>query len=137
MKENAVEMCLLFDFYGAILTPRQQEIFDLYYNDDLSLAEISEMVSISRQGVRDAVTRSVNVLQDMERRLGLVARFRDTNQTLRRISQLAAELMEQNNLTFRSVPADLKLAEICRLTRQMLPTDSSLPGTVSQQNSED
>ena len=72
LKENAVEMCLLFDFYGAMLTQRQQEIFDLYYNDDLSLSEISEQMQISRQAVRDSVTRSKNLMIGFEQRLGLV-----------------------------------------------------------------
>ena len=48
-------MTMLFDFYGEILTDRQKEFFDLYYNEDLSLAEIAENYGISRQGVRDVI----------------------------------------------------------------------------------
>ena len=54
MKNKPFEMCLLFDFYGEMLTDKQKEMFDLYYNEDLSLAEISEHVGITRQGVRDS-----------------------------------------------------------------------------------
>ena len=42
MKNQTYRMTMLFDFYGEILTDRQKEFFDLYYNEDLSLAEIAE-----------------------------------------------------------------------------------------------
>ena len=75
MKNKPLEMCLLFDFYGEMLTEKQKETFDLYYNEDLSLAEISEHVGITRQGVRDIIVRAEHALRDMEQRLGLVARY--------------------------------------------------------------
>ena len=75
MKNKSLEMCLLFDFYGEMLTEKQKETFDLYYNEDLSLAEISEHVGITRQGVRDSIVRAEHALRDMEQRLGLVARY--------------------------------------------------------------
>ena len=75
MKNKPFEMCLLFDFYGEMLTDKQKEMFDLYYNEDLSLAEISEHVGITRQGVRDSIVRAEHTLRDMEQRLGLVARY--------------------------------------------------------------
>ena len=53
VKNQTYRMTMLFDFYGEVLTPRQKEFFDLYYNEDLSLAEIAENYGISRQGVRD------------------------------------------------------------------------------------
>ena len=55
MKNQTYRMTMLFDFYGEILTDRQKEFFDLYYNEDLSLAEIAENYGISRQGVRDVI----------------------------------------------------------------------------------
>ena len=55
VKNQTYRMTMLFDFYGEILTDRQKEFFDLYYNEDLSLAEIAENYGISRQGVRDIV----------------------------------------------------------------------------------
>ena len=119
LKENAFEMCFLFDFYGAMLTSRQQEIFDLYYNDDLSLSEISEQMRISRQAVRDSITRSKNLMNDFERRLGLVERFKKSSEAFRRINELAGELMELNRSEKRSVEFDLRLAEIYRLTRDV------------------
>ena len=55
MKNQAYRMAMLFDFYGDLLTERQREFYDLYYNEDLSLAEIAENYGISRQGVRDVI----------------------------------------------------------------------------------
>ncbi|MBE6952879.1 MAG: DNA-binding protein [Ruminococcaceae bacterium] len=111
-------MCLLFDFYGAMLTPRQQEIFDLYYNDDLSLAEISEQMEISRQAVRDSLVRSRNVLTELDERLDLRARSAQATDTLKKIGLLAAELLELNRREKRSAEYDLRLAEIYRLTKK-------------------
>ena len=76
MNEEFVEMALLYDFYGGILTPRQQEIMDLYYMKDYSLGEIGELLSTSRQAVFDNLKRAKTQLRDMEDRLGLVKRFR-------------------------------------------------------------
>ena len=52
MKSQAYRMALLYDFYGDVLTERQKEFYDLYYNEDLSLSEIAENSGISRQGER-------------------------------------------------------------------------------------
>ena len=75
MKNKPLEMCLLFDFYGEVLTEKQKELFDLYYNEDLSLAEISEHIGITCQGVRDSIVRAEHTLRDMEKKLGLVSRY--------------------------------------------------------------
>ena len=47
MKNQTYRMTMLFDFYGELLTERQREFFDLYYNEDLSLSEIAENSGIS------------------------------------------------------------------------------------------
>ena len=70
MKQEAFTMSLLFDTYGALLTEKQQTYFDLYYNQDLSLAEIAEQEGISRQGVHDAISRSEALLASFERVTG-------------------------------------------------------------------
>ena len=62
MKNQTYRMTMLFDFYGEVLTERQKEFFDLYYNEDLSLAEISENYGITRQGVRDVIVRAEGVM---------------------------------------------------------------------------
>lgn len=66
---------LLLDFYGQLVTKRQFDIMDLYYNSDYSLGEIAEELNISRQGVHDNIKRGKATLFDMEQKLGLVTRF--------------------------------------------------------------
>ena len=92
MKENAFRMCMLFDFYGPVLTERQQEVFDLYYNEDLSLTEISEHANITRQGVRDAIVKASNILNDMEEKLGLVEKLQASRQAIEEIDARIDEL---------------------------------------------
>ena len=75
MKSQAYRMALLYDFYGDVLTPRQKEFYDLYYNEDLSLAEIAENNGITRQGVRDVIVRAEAILTDLEDKTGLIKRF--------------------------------------------------------------
>jgi len=74
MIEKKLRLVDLFDFYGKMLTDKQYEILDLYCNFDLSLAEISENLSITRQAVHDAIKRSDKALENYETQLGLYAR---------------------------------------------------------------
>ena len=75
MKNQTYRMTMLFDFYGELLTDRQKEFFDLYYNEDLSLSEIAENEGISRQGVRDVIVRAEAAMQEIEDKTGLIHRF--------------------------------------------------------------
>ena len=75
MKNQAYRMALLYDFYGDMLTDRQKEFYDLYYNEDLSLSEIAENYSISRQGVRDVIVRAEATLTELEDKTGIIRRF--------------------------------------------------------------
>ena len=71
-----MNISLLLDFYGEILSERRREIMELYYNEDLSLAEIAEIKGISRQGVRDSVKKSETELTELEEKLGLAEKFK-------------------------------------------------------------
>jgi predicted DNA-binding protein YlxM (UPF0122 family) len=75
VKNQAYRMALLYDFYGDILTDRQKEFYDLYYNEDLSLSEIAENYGISRQGVRDVIVRAEATLTELEDKTGIIRRF--------------------------------------------------------------
>ena len=66
MDEKVVTMAMLFDFFGELLTDKQRDCFDLYYNDDLSLSEIAEYRGISRQAVRDNIVRAEAALCELE-----------------------------------------------------------------------
>lgn len=75
MFEKNLNISLLLDFYGDILTERQRDMLDLYYNNDYSLAEIAQSFSISRQGVRSVLKKGETILVDMEEKLNLADRF--------------------------------------------------------------
>ncbi|MBR3974983.1 MAG: YlxM family DNA-binding protein [Clostridia bacterium] len=91
-----LEITILLDFYGEMLTSKQREFLDFYYNEDLSLAEIAANVGITRQGVRDAIKRAECLLYDMEQRLGLVARFKDVQNGLDEIMDCATKISAEN-----------------------------------------
>ena len=106
MKHNHLEMCLLFDFYGEMLTDKQRELFDLYYNEDLSLSEIAEHAGITRQGVRDAVVRAEHTLTDLEQKLRLVSRYGQIDQHIaaleketRLLSRINANYMQNDEIS--------------------------------------
>lgn len=92
--ERSYNISLLFDFYGELLSDRQKEVLDLYFNEDLSLSEISENTGITRQGVRDAIKKAEAILQNYEEKLGLIKRFdtigKDISFVLERLSELKA-----------------------------------------------
>ena len=68
-----LEISILLDYYGQMLTEKQLEVAQLYYNEDLSLAEIAQLANITRQGVRDSIKRAEHALREMEEN-GLVSR---------------------------------------------------------------
>ncbi len=90
--EKNVKISLLFDFYRNLLTERQAESIDLYYNEDLSLSEIGAHMGITRQGVRDNIMRAESALLDAEDRLGLAARFLSIRGDLERIDEIIKEI---------------------------------------------
>ena len=89
MKNQTYRMTMLYDFYGEVLTERQKEFFDLYYNEDLSLSEIAENYGISRQGVRDVIVRAESVMQDIEDKTGLLRRFMQMQDRVSAIEEAA------------------------------------------------
>ena len=75
--EKLQEMSLLLDFYAGLLTERQRELCDYYYNDDLSHSEIATLTGITRQGVRDGLKKAEDILEDAETALGFLAAWRE------------------------------------------------------------
>ena len=94
MKNQTYRMTMLFDFYGELLTERQKEFFDLYYNEDLSLAEIAENNGISRQGVRDVIVRAEAVLTELEDKTKLIKRFHTMRAQLEQVYKDAGRMVE-------------------------------------------
>lgn len=96
MKNQTYRMTMLYDFYGELLTPRQKEFFDLYYNEDFSLAEIAENAGISRQGVRDVIVRAEAAMQEVEDKTGIIKRFLARSTHVEAIEKAADELSTLN-----------------------------------------
>ena len=92
--DKNIEISLLYDFYGQLLSAKQQQAVSLYYNDDLSLSETAEVMGITRQGVRDLVKRSESELYEYEEKLGLYKRFERVGECAMKIRSLAESLCE-------------------------------------------
>ena len=97
MKNQAFRMALLFDFYGDMLTDRQKEFFDLYYNEDLSLSEIAENYGITRQGVRDVIVRAEGNMQELEDKTGIIRRFQRMQEQFSDIERAADGILAINS----------------------------------------
>ena len=100
---DALEMTLLFDYYGELLTERQKMCFDLYHNQDLSLAEIAQELQVSRQGVYDNLSRAEATLRNMEEKTGCVRRNLLNRRALRTIQEAAAALQAHPDQNVREL----------------------------------
>ena len=96
---DALEMSLLFDYYGGLLTEKQKECFDMRYNQDLSLGEIAEAQGVSRQAVFDNLTRTEALLHRMEENIGCVKRNRVIRTAVQEILDDAARLQASSDPT--------------------------------------
>ena len=91
MRGKDLTISILLDAYGALLTERQRELVDLYYNEDLSLSEISENTGITRQGVRDGIKKSEAFLRECEEKLGVC----EKNAKLKSLFEQLKDKLEQ------------------------------------------
>lgn len=96
--EKLVEVGILFDYYGKLLSEKQYQAVELYYIHDLSLAEIGEELNITRQGVFDTLKRSEQKLYHYEEILGLVSKFNKSQDTIREILKIAKELQDYGDM---------------------------------------
>ena len=78
----------LLDFYGELLTERKRSVMEMYFNEDFSLAEIAEEISISRQGVRDIIKKSEEELRFYEEKLGLAQKMKQVEEYSSSLSAL-------------------------------------------------
>ena len=91
---DSLEMILLFDYYGDLLTERQKLCFDMHYNQDLSLGEIAQELSISRQAVYDNLSRTEALLRNMEEKTGVVSRDQKLRKAMSVIGDTAKQLVD-------------------------------------------
>ncbi len=92
--EDITKQSLLYDYYGQLLTKRQQQVYELYHGENLSLAEIAEELEISRQGVHDALKSAGRSLDGYEEKLGLVQRFLRTDAAIEQIDREILEILD-------------------------------------------
>lgn len=117
MFEKNLHTTVLFDIYGDMLTSQQQAVIDMYYNQDLSLAEISEQIGITRQGVQYTLKHGEDALWHMEQVLGLAA------QSIR-TKQLANELETQIRLLPLPPQAEDKRSYLLELIQKLSAAES-------------
>ncbi len=98
MVEKLVEIGILFDFYGKLLSDKQYTAIELYYIHDLSLAEIGEELGISRQGVYDTLKRAEQKLYEYEEILGLIKKFRNNRKEIMMIEELVVEIENESKI---------------------------------------
>lgn len=105
MLEKTLRLNYLFDFYQALLTPKQRDYLQMYYLEDLSLVEIADITNVSRQAVYDNIKRSEAILETYEEKLLLYEKYEKRNILLtdlekyvkaddRRLQQIIAQLRE-------------------------------------------
>ena len=109
----------LLDFYGQMLTDKQREVTEFYYNDDLSLAEIADHSHITRQGVRDSIKRAEAQLREYEEKLGLARRFVEIQNGLDEITRCAQDISIYNDKFLGSAEVEKRTARICELASQL------------------
>ena len=94
---DAVEIVLLYDYYGDLLTDRQKECFEMRYYQALSLGEIGEEMGISRQGVHDNLSRTEALLRNMEAKTGCVERDQACRKAMATIQTAARGLQNHED----------------------------------------
>lgn len=83
--DDGLKLSLLLEFYGSMLTSRQQEMMNLHYNLDYSLAEIASLYKITRQGVFDNIRRGKATLLELENKLNLCGRFYENMKVIKMV----------------------------------------------------
>ena len=102
----------LYDFYGELLTERQRSVYEMSINEDLSLSEIADALSISRQAVHDIIKRCDHQLEEYEEKLHLVEKFMNVKGTVLRINELTLETPGEETLKEISQLSALILEEL-------------------------
>lgn len=96
---DTFKIAMLMDFYGKLITARQYEIMNMYFNEDYSLGEISERLNISRQGVYDNIRRGSGILNEFENKLGLLEKNDINKAAFRLIKKDIDDLLSRTNDT--------------------------------------
>lgn len=98
MFDKILQMSLLYDLYGQLLTDKQREVLQLYYGNDLSLGEISEQLGVSRQAIYDIIKRTEKLLFEYEEKLGLVNKFLHTKDNIHEILKVVEKIEDYRKI---------------------------------------
>lgn len=112
-----LRLSVLLDIYGSMLTDKQRDVVELYYNEDLSLAEIAEHEHITRQGVRDSIKRGEVYLLELEDRLGLASLYAELTQRLEQVSHLAQRIKAECDTYGYSREISMEAAQIMEIAK--------------------
>ena len=104
---DSTELILLYDYYGALLTQRQQLCFEMRYHQDLSLGEIGEELGISRQGVHDNLNRTEAMLRKMEEKTGCVRRDLSCRRASKQILRAASLLVQHTDRNVSALASEI------------------------------
>lgn len=119
MKNQAYRMALLYDFYGDMLTDRQKEFYDLYYNEDLSLAEIAENYGITRQGVRDVIVRAEAILTELEDKTGIIKRFHKMQEQFSQMEETVSAIRHRNDAQWQDEELETQCGRLFTILAQL------------------
>lgn len=93
--EERVEVSILLDLYGELLTDNQKAIMNLYYNEDFSLSEISEINNTSRQAIHDTIKRCYKQLVSYENKLNLLSKSIKLEETKQKLEHEIAKIQDE------------------------------------------
>lgn len=110
--EKNVEISILCDLYGKLLTEKQYELITDYYNNDLSLSEIAENNDITRQAVRDIIKKGEKKLFEFEEKLLFMKRMSTQERTIKQILLELAKIEKDSS--------DKKIADILKVVKKEL-----------------
>lgn len=95
--DKHIEVSMLCEIYGKLLTKKQYEVLNDYYNEDLSLSEIAENYNISRQGVRDIIKKGENKLFEYEEKLSIMKKIQENEKTIQLILSQLSQIKEESS----------------------------------------
>lgn len=95
--EKNVTVSILLDIYGKVLTDKQQDVLDLYYNENLSLAEIAEEIGITRQAVHDCIVKGEKKLFNLEEKLGIMKKLDNQEKQLQKILLELSQIQQKDS----------------------------------------
>jgi predicted DNA-binding protein YlxM (UPF0122 family) len=120
IKDSGAKNSLLYDYYGALLSERQREVFELYHEDNLSLSEIAADAGVSRQAVHTALGKAETRLAAYEEALGLIAKHEEYDRVLQEILAKADGILKDKVRAARLEKADEAVLKDLRRIKKVI-----------------